>query len=76
MTQNYNTRAKKDSAVTSQSLQNLEDNTVKIINNVKEEIINLKETVIKWLQGENEKLREKYQKFENKLNTLKPILMP
>ena len=49
MTHKYNIRAKKDSAVTSESLQNLEDN-IKNINSVKDKIINLKETVIKRLQ--------------------------
>ena len=49
MTQKYNTRAKKDSAVTSEPLQKLEANTIKNISNVKDEIINLKEAVIKWL---------------------------
>ena len=41
MTLEYNIRAKKDSAVTSESLQNLEDNIVKNISSVKDEIINL-----------------------------------
>ena len=50
----YNTRAKQDSAVTSKSLQNLEDNIIKNINTVKDEIINLKEKVIKRLQEDSE----------------------
>ena len=36
MTHKYNTRAKKDSAVTSESLQNLEDNIIENINSFKE----------------------------------------
>ena len=47
MTHEYNTRAKKDSVVTSESLQNLEHNIIKIMNSVKDEIMNLKDTVIK-----------------------------
>ena len=35
--------------MTSEPLQKLEANTIKNINNVKDEIINLKEAVIKWL---------------------------
>ena len=57
MTHEYNTRSKKDSAVTSESLQNLRD-IIKNINSVKDKIINLKETVNKRLREDNEKLRE------------------
>ena len=57
MTQEYNTRSKKDSAVTSESLQNQRD-IIKNINSVKDKIINLKETVNKRLREDNEKLRE------------------
>ena len=74
MTRNCNTRAKKDSVVTSESLQNLEDNIIKHISSVKEEIINLKETVIKRLQEDNEKLQDICQKLENKLNTVETCL--
>ena len=74
MTREYNTRAKKDSAVTSESLQNKEDNTIKNVNSVIDENINLKETVIKWLQEDNEKLRDKCRKLENKLNTVETSL--
>ena len=54
----------------SESLQNLEDIIIKNINSVKDEIINLKDTVIKRLQEDNEKLREKRRQLENKLNTI------
>ena len=76
MTRKYNTRAKKDSAVTSESLQDKEDNTIKNVNSVIDENINLKETVIKWLQEDNEKLRDKCRKLENKLNTVETSLDP
>ena len=74
MTREYNTRAKRDSAVTSESLQNIDDNTIKNVNSVIDENINLKETVIKWLQKGNEKLRDKCPKLENKLNTVETSL--
>ena len=70
MIHEYNTKAKNDSAVASESLQNLEDIIIKNINSVKDEIINLKDTVIKRLQEDNEKLREKRRQLENKLNTI------
>ena len=70
MIHEYNTKAKNDSAVASESLQNLEDTIIKNINSVKDEIINLKDTVIKRLQEDNEKLREKRRQLENKLNTI------
>ena len=70
MIHEYNTKAKNDSAVASESLQNLEDIIIKNINSVKDEIINLKDTVIKRLQEDNEKLREKRRQLENKLNTV------
>ena len=70
MIHEYNTKAKNDSAVASESLQNLEDIIIKNINSVKDEIINLKDTVIKRLQEDNEKLREKRLQLENKLNTI------
>ena len=74
MTHEYNTRAKKDSVVTSESLQNLEHNIIKIMNSVKDEIMNLKDTVIKRFQEDNEKLRDKCRKHGNKLNTLETSL--
>ena len=40
----------------------------------KDEIINWKETVIKWLQGDNEKLCDKCWKLENKLNAVETSL--
>ena len=42
MIHEHNTRAKNDSAVASESLQNLEDIIIKNIKSVKDEIINLK----------------------------------
>ena len=65
MTHKYNTRAKKDSVVTNESLENLEDNIIKNINSVKDKIINLKEKFIKLFQENNEKLCDKLTNIED-----------
>ena len=65
MTHKYNTRAKKDSVVTNESLENLEDNTIKNINSVKDKIINLKEKFIKLFQENNEKICDKLTNVED-----------
>ena len=67
MSHYYNTRTKKESIVSSECLQTLEGNIINNINCVKEEIISLKDTVIKRLQEENERLRVKCQQLENRL---------
>lgn len=59
MKHEYITRTKKDSAVKSESFQNLEGNVIKNVNSAKDEIINLKEAVMKRLQENNENLRHK-----------------
>ena len=62
MLHDYNTRqrhesiSKSDSASNHDPLVNLEENIISCINNVKEEIVNLKDIVIKRLQDENERL--------------------
>ena len=65
MTQKYNTRAKKDSVVTNESLENLEDNIIKNINSVKDKIINLKEKFIKLFQENNEKICDRLTNVED-----------
>ena len=65
MTHKYNTRAKKDSVVTNESLENLEDNIIKNINSVKDKIINLKEKFIKLSQENNEKICDKLTNVED-----------
>ena len=65
MTHKYNTRAKKDSVVTNESLENLEDNIIKNINSVKDKIINLKEKFIKLFQENNEKICDKLTNVED-----------
>ena len=64
MIHKYNTRAKKDSVVTNESLENLED-IIKNINSVKDKIINLKEKFIKLFQENNEKICDKLTNVED-----------
>ena len=72
----YNTRKKKKSAEMSQdSLDKLEKSIVQSINSLKDEIINLKNIVIKHLQEENARLKEKYEKLENRVANLNQIIM-
>ena len=47
MSHRYNTREKKESIVSSECLQTLEANIINNINSLKDEIISLKDTVIK-----------------------------
>ena len=67
MSHDYNTRNKKKSAEMSQDLVNkLEKSIVQSINNLNDEIINLKDMIIKNLQDENTRLKEKREKLENR----------
>ena len=61
MSHDYNTRTNKESEVSSACLQSLEANIINNINSLKDEIISLKDTVIKRLQEENERLCVKWQ---------------
>ena len=58
------TPEQKESVVSSECLQNLEANIINNISSLKDEIISLKDTVIKRLQEENERLRVKCQQLE------------
>ena len=64
---NYNTRKKKESVVSSESLLTLEANIINNMNSLKDEIISLKHMVIKRLQENNEILRDKCQQLENRV---------
>ena len=57
----YNTRGKKQEPVmdNQDQMKNMEDNIVNWVNPLKDEIINLKQIVIRNLQDENEKLRHR-----------------
>ena len=52
----------------------LEENIINCNNNLKEEIVNLKDIVINRLQDENERLRAKCSNLENKVVTLEQNL--
>ena len=67
MSHRYNTREKKESIVSSECLQTLEANIINNINSLKDEIICLKDTDIKRLQEENERLHAKCQQLENRM---------
>ena len=67
MSHDYITRTKKESVVSSECLQTLEANIINNINRLKDEIISLKDIVIKRLQEENERLRDKCQQLENRV---------
>ena len=67
MSYDYNARTKMESVASSDCLQTLEANIINNINGLKDEIISLKDTVIKRLQEENERLRVKYQQLENRV---------
>ena len=63
MLHDYNTRHRHESVPESDSASNhdplgkLQENIINCINNLKEEIVNLKDILIKWLLDENERLR-------------------
>ena len=65
MTHDYNTQTKKGTVVSNEALAKVEENIISTINCLKEEMINLKDIVIKRLQEENKKLKEKCSKLEN-----------
>ena len=65
MTHEYNTRTKKEAVVKNETLAKVEENIISTINCLKEEIINLKDIVIKRLQEENKKVWEECSKLEN-----------
>ena len=54
--QRHESVSESDSASSHDPLVKLEENIINCINNLKEEIVNLKDIVIKWLQDEDEKL--------------------
>ena len=80
MPHDYNTRHRHESvcegdiASNHDPLVKLEENIINCINNLKEEIINLKDIVIKRFQDENERLRAKFSTLENKVVTLEQNL--
>ena len=67
MSQDYNTRTNKELVISSECFQTLEVNIINNINSLKDGIISLKDTVIKRLQEENERLRVKRQQLKNRV---------
>ena len=76
MPHDYNIRhrhesvSENDNASSHDPLVKLEENIINCINNLNEEIVNLKEIVIKRSQDENEKLRAKCSTLEDKVVSL------
>ena len=68
MVHDYNTRGKKQELVVKMDkdleMKDMENNTLSSINSLKDEILNRKEIIIKNLQNENEKLRQKFEQVE------------
>ena len=66
MVHGYSTRGKKQKPVMNNQDQtkSIEDNIVNRINSLKDEIIKLKEIVIRNLQDESEKLRRRRERLE------------
>ena len=70
MVHDYNTRGKKQELVVKMDkdleMKDMENNTLSSINSLKDEILNRKEIIIKNLQNENEKLRQKFEQVERR----------
>ena len=73
MSHNYNTRPK-ESEVNNEALAKLERNIIAAINGLKEKIINLKDTVIKRLKKENDKLCQKCVKLDSNLISVQSLV--
>ena len=68
MVHGYNKRGKKQETVMNNQdqMKSMKDNIVNRISSLKDEIINLKEIVIRNLQDKNEKLRRRYERLEKR----------
>ena len=67
MSHSYNTRTEKEFVVSSECLQTLETNIINNVSSLKDETINLKDTVIKRLSDKNGRLHDKCQQLENRV---------
>ena len=65
MTHEYNTQTKNGVVLSNKTLAQVEENIISTLNCLKEEIVNLKDIVMKRLQEENKKLRENAVQLEN-----------
>ena len=70
MTHGYNTRGKKDIAVTTNLLKSLEDNIISNINSLMDDFNSLKDVVIKRLREDNARLRAKCDCLERRVDVL------
>ena len=68
MVHNYTTGGKKQQLIVKMNqdskMKDMENNILSIINSLEDEIVNLREIVIKNLQNENEKLLQKCERLE------------
>ena len=68
MVHNYTTGGKKQELIVNMNkdskMKDMENNILNIINSLEDEIVNLREIVIKNLQNENEKLLQKCERHE------------
>ena len=76
MFHDYNTRTKKELVVSSECPQTLEVNIINNINSLQDEIISLKDTVIKRLQEENGRLCDKCQHLKTEWLLSNLLMMP
>ena len=67
MSHEYNTRCKKQDDVPSEALNTFESNITKCLNELKDEVINLKNIIMKNLQEENRSLKKKVEMLEKEL---------
>ena len=67
MFHSYNTRTEKEFVVSGECLQTLETNIINNVSSLKDETINLKDTVIKRLPDKNGRLHDKCQQLENRV---------
>ena len=70
MSHDYNTRTKKQKEENNKSVAkaNLETKLLDGLSSLKDEVINLKDVIIRNLQEENAKLRSRFEALENKFN--------
>ena len=70
MSHEYNTRGRKDIAVTTDSLKSQEDNIISSINDLRDDFNSLKDIIIKRLQEDYAWLQAKCDCFERRVEIL------
>ena len=82
ISQNYNTRQNSLASnencnpETSELIINLESKLLLSFDNLEKEMLNLKDVIIKYLQVENQRLRNKINSLEEKVNSLEENTIP